>query len=198
MKGEITLKLLEAIKSLAVNSADLLDVYLSVGYGASYSKLEYELSKRQKERDRREVEKDFQRQIRQRYYNLIYKLKQSGLIEERKKEGKKFFIITRRGKNKISSLNEQSRGKLPENFYRKEEGNKFIVVIFDVPEKEKRKRVWLRAVLKNLGLKMVQKSVWIGKIKVPKQFLDDLFKLKMVDFVEIFEISKSGSLEHVV
>lgn len=198
MKGELTLKLLEAVKDLAINSSDFLDVFLSVNYGASYGKLEYELSKRQKERARKEIEKNFQKQIKQRYYNFIYKLKQSGLIEERKKEGKKFFIITRKGKNKVSLLNKQAQGNLPKNLYPKEKGDKFIIVIFDVPEKERRKRAWLRAVLKNIGLKMIQKSVWIGKAKIPKQFLDDLFKLKMVDFVEIFEINKSGSLEHII
>jgi hypothetical protein len=45
---------------------------------------------------------------------------------------------------------------------------------------------------------MVQKSVWVGKTKIPQDFLDDLFKLKLVDFVEIFEISRTGSLKHLI
>ena len=51
MKGEIILKILEVIEGMAVSTADFLDVVLSSGYGASYSKLNYELSKRQRERE---------------------------------------------------------------------------------------------------------------------------------------------------
>ena len=72
-----------------------------------------------------------------------------------------------------------------------------MIVVFDVPEKERRKRDWLRSVLKRLELKMVQKSVWIGKVKIPKELLDDLFNLKLLDYVEIFEVSKSGSLRQL-
>ena len=45
---------------------------------------------------------------------------------------------------------------------------------------------------------MIQKSVWIGKVKIPKEFLDDLFKLRLIDYIEIFEISKAGSLKNLI
>ena len=80
--------------------------------------------------------------------------------------------------------------------YSKEKGQ-FTIVVFDIPEKERSKRAWIREVLKNLDLKMIQKSVWVGKVKIPKQFIDDLDKFNMVDFVEIFEISKAGSLKQI-
>jgi len=120
------------------------------------------------------------------------------LIEEKEKNNKKFFIITKKGKGKLSFLKKQHKESLPEVSYSSEENNKFIIFIFDIPEKEKRKRDWLREVLKKLGLKMIQKSVWIGKTKIPKEFLDDLFKLKIIDYVEIFEITKAGSLKNLV
>jgi len=82
--------------------------------------------------------------------------------------------------------------------YQKERGNKFIIVVFDIPEIQKRKRNWLRAALKNLDFKMVQKSVWFGRVKIPKEFLDHLCEMKLIDYVEIFEISKTGSLERLV
>jgi hypothetical protein len=67
-------------------------------------------------------------------------------------------------------------------------------VIFDVPEKESYKRRWLRSVLKNMNFKMLQKSVWVGRTKVPKSLLDDMGALGMLDYVDIFAISKSGTL----
>src|SRR3990167_838001 len=76
--------------------------------------------------------------------------------------------------------------------------NRLIIVIFDIPERERRKRAWLRLALKNIGLKLIQRSVWMGKVKIPKEFLDDIRELHLVNFVEIFEITKSGSLNQVI
>jgi len=119
------------------------------------------------------------------------------LIKEKTKEGNKFFSLTQKGKIKLSQLKKNSRERLPEIIYQKAKSNKFTIVIFDIPETEKRKRSWLRVALGNLGFKMIQKSVWLGKVKIPKRFLDNLFQFKLVDFVEIFEISKTGSLKQI-
>lgn len=195
MKGSITLFLLEKIKDAALNSSDLLGAFLTAGYGASYKKLTYDFVKRQSERGKREL----QEEIRQNYYKLIYKLKKEGLIEADLKNNQKIWNITSKGKKKLSALKDRKKNELSKNFYfkeaSKETNGKFIIVAFDIPEKDKRKRNWLREVLKRLGLKMIQKSLWMGKIKLPKLFLDDLKKLNLVDFVEIFEISKTGTLK---
>lgn len=191
------MKILDAIETAAVNTTDLLNVILSSSYGASYGKLNREFLKKQGKRESKSLEKRLRREARQKYYNLIYYLKKGGLIKERQKQksGKNFFILTNNGREKLFRLKQRSREKLPEVSYLKESGDKFVIVIFDVPEKERGKRDWLRFALNNMGLKMVQKSVWMGKIKIPKEFLGDLLKLKLLDFVEIFEISKTGSLE---
>ena len=183
---------------MVVGTADLLDVILSSSYGASYGKLDYKLSKRKRERESKTAERELKKQEKQKYYNLLFYLKKAGLVEEKHKDRKKFFILTKKGKNKLILLKNKNNEKLPKNFYEKEKNSKFTIVIFDIPEIERRKRDWLRMVLKNLDLKMIQKSVWMGKVKIPKEFLDDLFKLKLIDFVEVFEISKTGSLERLV
>ena len=183
---------------MVVGTADLLDVILSSSYGASYGKLDYKLSKRKRERESKTAERELKKQEKQKYYNLLFYLKKAGLVEEKHKDSKKFFILTKKGKNKLILLKNKNNEKLPKNFYEKEKNSKFTIVIFDIPEIERRKRDWLRMVLKNLDLKMIQKSVWMGKVKIPKEFLDDLFKLKLIDFVEVFEISKTGSLERLV
>lgn len=196
-RGDISLKILEFIGDLVVGTGDLLAAFLSAGYGASYSKIEYELSKKQKERDKKSLQKEIRREVKQKYYNLIYKLKKSGLIEEKTKKEGKFFGLTKKGRNKLLQLRKRNKEKLPETIYLREDSDKFVIVIFDIPETERRKRSWLRAALGSLGFKMVQKSVWVGKVKIPKGFLDDLFQLKLIDFVEIFEISKTGSLKQI-
>lgn len=196
MKGDITLKILEIIGNTVINAADVLTAISSSSYGASYGKMQREISKRQTERNSKKIEVEIKRENRQKYYNLISYLKRSGLIEEDIKSDKKFFSLTQKGKEKLSFL--KNKDKMSNPHYDKEACNKFTIVIFDVPEEKRKKRDWLRFALSNIGFSMIQKSVWMGKVKIPKNFVDDLFKLKLMDCVEIFEISKTGSLEKIV
>jgi len=198
MKGDITLKILEIVGETVVNTIDLVGAILSSGYGASYGKIQYELSRRQSDREIKSFRKKIYNQNKQKYYNLIYKLKRDNLIKENTEKNKKYFVLTEKGESKLFDLLARRKNKFPENIYNKENGNNLIIVAFDIPEIEKRKREWVRAALKNLDFKMIQKSVWVGKVKIPKQFLDDLLKLRLIDFVEIFEVSKSGSLKHII
>lgn len=90
------------------------------------------------------------------------------------------FAIADKGRNKLIDLKLKTNKKLPPVYYSKSaEENKLTIVIFDVPEIKERKRAWLRSVLKYLNLKMIQKSIWSGKVKIPKQFLEDLNKLRI-------------------
>lgn len=199
MKGEITLKFLGFIKDFANFNMDMFEAFLRAGYGASYGKLDYELNKLQKDRRVYEMAQDEARACRKRYAQFLYKLRRDGLIEEGGDKHKKTIFLTQKGIKKLNKLKEQYSNKLPSvKSYTKKSGNKFVIATFDVPEKERRKRAWIRSALKNIGLKSIQKSVWIGKAKIPQEFIDDLADLRLIDFIEIFEISKTGSLRHVV
>lgn len=182
MKGEATLRILKAIEGRPHTMGDLLAAIFEAGYGASYRRI---LNVAGKHTAAREVS--------QRYHNLIYKLKRDGLVEERTSGTEKILTLSEKGKAKLEAL--KNRGKLPDvKGYKKEEAATFVIVSFDVPERDRKKRDWLRAVLKNLELRMIQKSVWVGKTKLPIAFLDDLHKLHLLDYVQIFQISKSGTL----
>ena len=54
-----------------------------------------------------------------------------------------------------------------------------------------------RSALTYLEFKMIQRSVWIGKSKIPDQFLKDLRAVGLIETVEIFEVGKSGSLRYL-
>lgn len=198
-RGDILRKVLEALAEAAVLSSDLFVAFMTAGYGASYGKLEHELSKRRTVRDRASFSKEKERNMRVRYQKLIYKLKDDGLVEEKEGHRGRFFVLTKRGREKLGFLKNKLAKRLPSTFsYRKETGDRLVIVSFDIPEKEKWKREWIRSVLKNLGFVMVQKSVWLGKAVLPREFLDDLFRLGLVPCVEIFEVSKVGSLKRLV
>ncbi|KKT26388.1 MAG: PaaX family transcriptional regulator [Parcubacteria group bacterium GW2011_GWA2_43_9b] len=73
----------------------------------------------------------------------------------------------------------------------------FRVVIFDVPERKKEYRNWLRNNLYSLNFKQLQKSVFIGKQALPLSFIQEISHLKLDDFVHIFNIREIDSREEI-
>ncbi|MBI3589312.1 MAG: CRISPR-associated endonuclease Cas2 [Candidatus Liptonbacteria bacterium] len=192
MRGKITTKILEVIGEATLATADVISALLSAGYGASYGKMSKELRNIESRRTQRNLEL----REKQKFYNLLYQLKTDGLIQEKMNNQKeKILTLTTKGRKKLENLNQKLSTSLPTIEYEKKKNDKATIISFDVPEKESRKRNWLRETLKGMGFEMIQKSVWIGKIKIPKDFLIDLRKLKIIDFVEIFEAEKLGSLK---
>ncbi|MEW6617220.1 MAG: CRISPR-associated endonuclease Cas2 [Patescibacteria group bacterium] len=191
MRGDITKAILKKIGETAVDMVDLFDVYLEAGYGASYGKIQYLLEKKEKNRLIRKKENERWGQ----YRKFISYLEQDGLLEREVVNKKTHFILTEKGKKKIKK--EVLEKNLPNKHnYEKKKSEKYIIVIFDVPEVEKRKRKWLRETLQYLGFSMAQKSVWVGNIKLPEEFIKDIFELGLGEYVDIFEAVKSGTLRN--
>ena len=137
------------------------------------------------------------RKKKRRFDDLLYHLKKDNLVSNTIKGGKSFLKLTRNGKEYLEKLRLIKSNILPNNRYHKKDENLFKIVIFDVPEREKRKRAWLRAALKNLDFTMLQKSVWIGRVKLPREFISAIDDLDLSSHVEIFAISKTGSLKQL-
>ncbi|MBI2622956.1 MAG: CRISPR-associated endonuclease Cas2 [Candidatus Liptonbacteria bacterium] len=204
MKGDLTLKVLDTIAEIAGGAFDLCEAILVAGYGASPARIEYTMHCLSKQRGKKEVggneevQKRETKELLQKYYNLVSKLKRDGLIAEHVREKGKFFTLTAKGGRKREALRARKSRELPPTLYRKETGSRLIIVAFDIPEKERGKREWLRTALRHLNLRMVQRSVWLGKVKIPKEFLDDIRLLRLIDRIEIFEVGNAGSLRHVI
>ena len=198
MRGDKVIRILQALKNSMLNSASLFEVFLSAGYGAATGRMEYLIRVKNRERQRNKaLFEEFVRE-KQRFYNLIYYLKSDGIISEITSGGKKWYNIPEKGKRKLAGLLAIKNNIIPFSRYPKISGNKFTIVVFDVPEKEKKKREWLRATLGQLGYKAIQRSVLLGKTKIPQPFLADIKRLRMMDYIEIFEITKTGSLRHLI
>ena len=195
IKGNITRSILAALKDVALTTADLFEVIVTSRYGASLGQLERQLSRRRSERAQRQITEAVEWREKERFYKMLYALRCDGLIQKQKQGSSTLFAITRKGQDKFTLMSKQE--VLPRRNYTKKDGARLVIVMFDIPETEKRKRAWLRSVLKALGFRLVQKSVFLGKVEIPKEFLDDLRLLKLTDFVEIFTVDKSGSLRHI-
>lgn len=191
IKGAILIKILEFLENEASSQVNLIEAILISGYGASMGKIDYEYEKIQQASEIQKFKiKEF-RINKLRLQKFLSKLKKDGLIENIKGDKNK-IAISKTGTIKLFKL----KRKLPFKIYTLDNKNTNPVIIsFDIPEKLKNKRNWLREVIQNLGFEMVHKSVWLGKGKIPKQLILDLEGMKILEFVEIFEVTKSGTLK---
>ncbi len=183
MKGKQTLIVLELLAVQPTGSYDLLQKLFEAEYETTYRR-------EVKERGRVLAVK----LMRSRYHNFLYKLMRDGLIVQKEEGAGKHFAISKKGQSKLLSL--RGRGTLPDKKnYPKEDGAGFTVVTFDIPEADRKKRDWLRSVLKHLGFTMVHKSVWLGKTRIPIHLLRDLQTLNLFEHMEVFQVSKLGNLK---
>jgi hypothetical protein len=135
-------------------------------------------------------ERELRRREYQRVSNLLARLQRRGLIE--KKESK-IWQLTERGLLRLQNNATISKYTPISKRCRKEDDH-LKVVIFDVPEQHKKRREWLRFSLQNLGFKLLQKSVWIGKTKLPVDFFEQLQEFDLLPHVHIFAIQEAGSI----
>ena len=104
--------------------------------------------------------------------------------------------ISAKGKERLELLRRDKA--LDKNNFHKSYGKKFIIISYDLPNRYNKERDRLREVLRRLGFKIVHKSVWVGKVRLPKSFIESLEKLSILKFVEILEVTKKGTLKELI
>ena len=186
MKGEIIYKILTSLEEKAINMIDLMSVIISSGYGASMGKIEYELEKKNKKRINNQVEKEKIRKLKK----YLSKLGKDGLISKNSSEK---IDLTPKGKRKLNLFKKSFLFNQVK--YKKEKSDYIIMISYDIPIAFNKERGMLRDILRYLGFNLVHKSVWVGKTKLPKEFIVDLEKLGILDYLEILEVTKNGSLK---
>lgn len=65
-----------------------------------------------------------------------------------------------------------------------------LIVMFDIPEKYKAYREWLRSELISFDFVLVQKSVWFGP-PLPREFVELLDEFKILKYVKFFHASEN-------
>lgn len=132
---------------------------------------------------------------KQKFYSLLSRLKKQGFVIKKIKDNKTFWKITNLGQKKLEKINNAIY--LPKINYKQEKSSDVVLIIFDIPEKERTKRAWLRSNLSALGFTLFQKSVWMGKNKLPEEFLKALAGLNLVNYVHILKITKTGTIKEL-
>lgn len=112
---------------------------------------------------------------RKRFLTMLSRLKKEGLIAPANKQRgiKQRWKITTQGRERLKL----SRRKLSDIFsiahirsYASPKGHAAVLITFDVPEKEKHKRHWLRGSLVQLGFPCFRRAFGSAAARYPKSF----------------------------
>lgn len=111
---------------------------------------------------------------------VLSRLKRRGLVENQSG----LWRITKKGTMYLSNkLFHQPRhisrqmNKKPKN----------MIVAFDIPERYRKERDWLRIELRNLGFEMLQRSVWFGPTPFPEDLIHRFKELRILSFIKFFK-----------
>ncbi len=125
---------------------------------------------------KRKKEKPRETAVRQ----SLWRLRKLGFVEKRESK----YFLTKAGRKLMQYV--LSREKA----IRKKWDGKYRVVIFDIPEKKRRVRDWLRSELYLLNYKKLQKSVFVGKHPLPSDLIEEIKSAKIGNCVNYLLLEK--------
>lgn len=117
-------------------------------------------------------------------YHIVHRLKEKGWVETYKNEGKIIVKLTSRGRNQL---------EIEKALTKKDWDGKWRIVVFDVPEKNRKIRDVLRRRLKEWGFIPWQKSIWVSKKDIAKAMREFVKELRIEDWVLVFVSQDVGS-----
>lgn len=119
---------------------------------------------------------------RTKFSKLVYYAKRNNYIRVENLKSKQGIVLTKKGLGRALKAGFSIEGK------QKRKDGKWIMLIFDVPEKYRKSRNLLRSILHNLGYKLFQQSVWITPYDVSDKTEKLLQMYSLDNYVKIFLI----------
>jgi DNA-binding transcriptional regulator PaaX len=113
----------------------------------------------------------------------LYKLRSNNYV----KNSELGWSLTETGKKFIK--NRYLLGYIQSPFEKNSPAN--TIISFDIPEKNRKIRNWLRNQIKIFGYKMLQQSLWLGPGPLPASFFKRLEDLNIRKNIKTFRIKKS-------
>ena len=134
----------------------------------------------------------------QQFYATLYQLQKQGLVVRTGPRRRSRWFLTKLGKKRVKNYRKRRQDKFSLSLadFAKPHGGGLAVVAFDIPEKERGKRDWIRACLVSMGFEKLQKSVWIARGKIPDDFVHALRDRDLLGNVHIFSVTKQGTINN--
>ena len=109
---------------------------------------------------------------------ILWRLQKKGLVE--KKENR--YRLTFLGLNFVKKSQEKNLEKPWDDKWR--------IIMFDIPEKRRKDRNWLRAQLINLEYKLLQESVFIGKQPLEENLFKELINRNLYQYIRLLTVGE--------
>ena len=165
MRGINKLKLLEFFEESSAAISDLLFIF-TLPYGTSRGRAEHLLRKKYKQDARWEIENTEKRK----FAYLLHHLRKDKLVEDVGLRSGRLMRLSAKGREILQKLRDRKSNALPNTRYETNKDDDLKIIIFDIPEDERRKRDWLRSALKNLKFSMLQKAFGWANASYPRGF----------------------------
>lgn len=153
-------------------------------YSAGYKLMRSKLAGYENLRFNRKV--NYQEIKEQVLRTTLSRLKKQGLVDN--KNG--IWRITKKGRDRL--INRELRKPHFKNPNNKNKKKRDLIIIFDVPEKIRIQRDWLRSELIALGFIPLQKSVWLGPSPLPQEFIEYLNTINLLKYIKLFKASEEN------
>ena len=132
-----------------------------------------------------DLKKQYKKQKeKQKFSQLIYRLKKNGYIKIKNLEQNEGIILTKKGAEKVLKAKLKTKDK------QKRQDGKWQMIIFDIPEEKRHLRNLLREKLRLLEYKMLQQSIWICPYNVQKETELVLRKYSIDSYIKLFLIEE--------
>lgn len=119
------------------------------------------------------------------FSSILARLQAQGLVECRRRGRQTYWRLTTAGRGVTARQTPAAPPQID---------GKTRLVCFDIPERERAKRRWLRGELIALGYRPLQKSVWIGDAPLPQDFMASLDTLDLRGAVHVLMVASQGTL----
>lgn len=145
----------------------------------------YQTVYRDEVRLRREYEKQ---KAKRRFGQFVQYLERQGYIRTKPFEKTFGIMLTPKGAQKVLRIKHRIKEKKRRN------DGRWLMIIFDIPEKEKRIRERLRNALVDLGYEQLQKSIWVCPYDVHKDTEEFIRFYDISSYVKLFLIGELNEL----
>lgn len=137
---------------------------------------------------------------RQQFYRTLNYLKCQGLVVKKKGKTKSYWILTRRGQERTQEYRKSRHDPFsPSNsVFAKPQGKGITIVTYDIPEKERRKRDWIRLCLVEMDCEKIQKSVWVAKGAIDENFIHAIRERNLLGNVHLFAVTQQGTIHQMM
>ena len=134
---------------------------------------------------------------RHQFHQTVQYLKRQGLVVKSEKTHDIKWVLTKRGNERLLAYHKSRADPFSSSHIRflAPQGGGMTIISFDIPEKERRKRDWIRRCLVEMDFKPLQKSVWVARGGVHEDFMRALRERNLLHAVHIFAVTKQGTIQ---